>query len=209
MDRPYQRVAADLRHRIAAGEWAQGDQLPSWRSLAEHYGVGLGGIRLAVDQLRAEGLVEGKPRSRLHVAYPPAVRTLVDPDADWPHKTGDVEPGVCRPDPELRERLQVSSRVRLHWVRSELLDPDGRPTMLLTTWQRGTRTLEYTSVLCEMRPHALTGEEAAILGLAPGAPAFLVERTRLDDAGLPVQTADLVLPADRWRVAWRDAPAGR
>jgi DNA-binding GntR family transcriptional regulator len=183
VDAQYQRIATNMRRRITAAKWPPGARIPSWHELQRHYGVGQGAIRLAMEQLRAEGLIEGKPRARLTVAYRPSVRTLVDPDADWPHGRGDVVPGVCRPSPELCERLRVTTRARLHWTRSELLDPDGRPAILLTTWQRGARPHDYASVRWEARPHALTPGEAGTLGLAAGTSAFLMERTRYDADG--------------------------
>ncbi|MGW7001459.1 GntR family transcriptional regulator [Streptomyces sp. NPDC054933] len=202
MDAPYQRIAADLRRRIRSGTWAPGQLLPSWRDLQARYAVGQGAIRLAVRQLRSEGLVEGSQRARLWVAYPPAVRTLVNPDADWPYGRGDGESGTCRASEDLRRRLQTPLRAKLYWERRELLDPGGRPAMVVTTWQRGPRWHTHVSVRCEVRPHALTADEAVLLGLARDTMAFLVERTRYDIDGRPVQAADLVLPADRWRVGW-------
>ncbi|MEU1628855.1 winged helix-turn-helix domain-containing protein [Streptomyces sp. NPDC020096] len=86
MDRPpHQRIADDLRRRVRSREWTVGQLLPSFRDLQAHYGVGLGAIRLAMEQLRSEGLIEGVQRARLWAAYPPAVRTLTSPDAEWPH----------------------------------------------------------------------------------------------------------------------------
>lgn len=202
MGAPYLRLVDELHHRIARGDWPPGTQLPSSTHLQREYGLGRGTVDHAIATLRRQGALEGQRGARLFVAYPPAVRTLTDPDADWPHAVGDVESGVCKPGPELRERLQVTSRARLHWTRSELLDPDGRPAMLLTTWQRGARLHPYTAVRCEVRPHTLTVDEAGLLGLAAGAAALLVERTRYGEDGNPVQTADLILPADRWRIAW-------
>lgn len=203
MDRPpHQRIAAILRRKIRSGAWAPGHLLPSWRDMQAQYGVGQGAIRLAISQLRSEGLVEGSQRARLWVAYPPPVRTLVSPDAPWPHGRGDGESGTCRATEDLAGRLQVPYGSRLHWERRELLDPGGRPAMLITTWQRGSRGCAHVSVRCEMRPHALTAAEGLLLGVPRRSPAFLIERTRYDVEGCPVQVADLVLPSDRWRVGW-------
>lgn len=200
MDAPYQRLAAALRRRIEAGEWPPGARFPSIAVLARECGAGRGVVQMAVAVLRREGLLEGRPGARLSVAYPAAVRTLTDPDAPWPHGVGEVERGTVRATEELRARLDLARRVVLQWERAELLDPDGRPAMLLTRWWRGAARA-HVSARCELRPHVMVPEEAAVLGLAAGTPALLVERTRLDVAGRPVETADLVLPADRWRVS--------
>ncbi|MFF4649704.1 GntR family transcriptional regulator [Streptomyces sp. NPDC001380] len=59
----YQRLAADLRRRIAAGEWQGGAALPVEAELETQYGVARNTVRLAVDVLVNEGLlirVQGK-----------------------------------------------------------------------------------------------------------------------------------------------------
>ena len=55
--RPFERVADDLRARIAAGEWGPDQALPSGHELAGHYGVSQSTITRAIKELAAEGLV--------------------------------------------------------------------------------------------------------------------------------------------------------
>jgi DNA-binding GntR family transcriptional regulator len=55
----YRDIAEDLRTRIAGGEFAPGDRLPSIPALMEHYDVpGLNTIRQAQQLLVDDGLVE-------------------------------------------------------------------------------------------------------------------------------------------------------
>jgi len=55
----YRDIAADLKTRIAAREFAPGDQLPAITALMEHYKVpGLNTIRQAQQLLVDAGLVE-------------------------------------------------------------------------------------------------------------------------------------------------------
>ncbi len=55
----YRDIADDLRTRIAGGEFAPGDRLPSIQALMEHYEVpGLNTIRQAQQLLVDDGLVE-------------------------------------------------------------------------------------------------------------------------------------------------------
>jgi DNA-binding GntR family transcriptional regulator len=55
----YRDIAEDLKTRIASGEFAPGDQLPSITALMEHYKVpGLNTIRQAQQLLVDDGLVE-------------------------------------------------------------------------------------------------------------------------------------------------------
>ena len=55
---PHTRIAADLRTRIAAGEWAPGNPLPTMAELAREHHVAPGTVQRAVALLREEGLVE-------------------------------------------------------------------------------------------------------------------------------------------------------
>lgn len=53
----FQAVATSLTERVAAGEWAVGERLPSERALATAYGVGLNTVRRAVATLERDGLL--------------------------------------------------------------------------------------------------------------------------------------------------------
>ena len=61
-ERPSETVAADLRLRIAAGEWAVDDSMPSVGDLASHYGVSRSTVTRAMRVLAGEGLVRIIPR---------------------------------------------------------------------------------------------------------------------------------------------------
>jgi DNA-binding GntR family transcriptional regulator len=59
---PRQRVEADLRRRIAAGEWQRGEALPGVPALAAHYGVARATVSRAIHALAGDGLVQVVPR---------------------------------------------------------------------------------------------------------------------------------------------------
>ena len=61
-ERPFEVVAADLRRRIAAGEWQTGEALPTVAALAEHYGVSKATVTRTLRILADEGLVRVVPR---------------------------------------------------------------------------------------------------------------------------------------------------
>jgi DNA-binding GntR family transcriptional regulator len=61
-ERPSETVAADLRRRIAAGEWAVDEALPTTAALAEHYHVSQATVTRVLRVLAAEGLVRTVPR---------------------------------------------------------------------------------------------------------------------------------------------------
>ncbi|MFE3688067.1 TetR/AcrR family transcriptional regulator C-terminal domain-containing protein [Streptomyces sp. NPDC059095] len=61
-DPPYLRIVAVIRRRIADGELAPGDRVPSTRQIAGEWGVALATATKALATLRLEGLVEARPR---------------------------------------------------------------------------------------------------------------------------------------------------
>lgn len=200
---PYQYVASEIRRRITSGLWPPGHQLPSRARLAAELGVSDAAARLGMAALRRTGELEGTQRTRLWVAHPPAVRTLLDSDRDWPFLLGEGALGSCRADADLASRLGVAPRSRLRWRREECLDPDSRPSHLITTWWVGERQERWARAVAEASLHQVTPDEGDQLGLPSGVPAWLIQRTRYSSTGRPVETADMVLPADRWRVRLR------
>lgn len=66
-EHPHRQIAASLRERIRAGEWAPGERLPSIPALAEAYRVAKQTIQRAIDQLRVEGLLITRPGSGTYV----------------------------------------------------------------------------------------------------------------------------------------------
>lgn len=53
----YRRIAAELRERIASGDLAPGDALPSEAALVRQYDVSRGTARQALSELEGTGLV--------------------------------------------------------------------------------------------------------------------------------------------------------
>ncbi|MEH0433190.1 TetR/AcrR family transcriptional regulator C-terminal domain-containing protein [Streptomyces stelliscabiei] len=69
-DPPYLRIVAAIRQRIADGELAPGDQIPSTRQIAREWGVALATATKVLTTLRLEGLVRTRPRVGTVVAGP-------------------------------------------------------------------------------------------------------------------------------------------
>ncbi|GAA4024191.1 GntR family transcriptional regulator [Allokutzneria multivorans] len=80
---PYARIVAELRRRIAEGELAPGDRLPSTRQIAIRWGVALATATKALNTLKNEGLIVAEPRVGTVVAAAPAT----------PRPRPPVEPG--------------------------------------------------------------------------------------------------------------------
>ncbi|MFC8547326.1 GntR family transcriptional regulator [Streptomyces sp. NPDC057273] len=198
-DARYRRIAADIRARIEAGEWAIGDKLPSREVMAVEYDVHPQTMRLAHALLRRTGILEGEKRKGVYVAHPPAMRTLTDADADWPHSSETTDTRTRRADAELAARLDVPVGATLQHETVECLDPGGRSAMLVSSWWRGQRR-PHASYVVELSVAPLDEDQAAALGLVSDVLAYRLVRTRLDTSGRPVETADLVLPMDRWMI---------
>ncbi|MEU0200956.1 MULTISPECIES: GntR family transcriptional regulator [unclassified Streptomyces] len=195
----HRRIAADIRRRIAAGEWRPGEPLPSRAELAAELGVHPQTVRLAYVLLRRAGVLEGEERRAVYVAHPPAMRTLTDADAEWPYASETTD---TRPRPasvELAERLGVNVGTSLRHETVECLDPGGRSAMLVSSWWRGQRR-PHASFTAEVGAVELTAEQAHALGLLVDTTAFRVVRTRFDVHRRPLETADLILPMDRWLI---------
>ncbi|MCG5213486.1 TetR/AcrR family transcriptional regulator C-terminal domain-containing protein [Streptosporangium sp. KLBMP 9127] len=72
LDPPYLRIVADLRRRIADGDLAPGDRVPSTRQIAREWNVALATATKALTALSQEGLVRAQPRVGTVVATPAA-----------------------------------------------------------------------------------------------------------------------------------------
>src|SRR5262245_16958648 len=66
-EHPHRQIAASLRERIRAGEWAPGEKLPSIPALAQAYAVAKQTVQRTIDQLRVEGLLITRPGSGTYV----------------------------------------------------------------------------------------------------------------------------------------------
>lgn len=110
---------------------------------------------------------------------------------------------------------------------------EGTPSYLAESWEPMAVTSHALIVLPEAGPYAglgvadrmavigievgtpvelvttrlMTRTEAQALGVAPGGPVLSIERTYYDQAtGVPVETADIVLPGDRWASQYGERP---
>ncbi|WP_031015492.1 TetR/AcrR family transcriptional regulator C-terminal domain-containing protein [Streptomyces sp. NRRL F-5727] len=90
---PYLRIVAEIRRRIADGELAPGDRIPSTRRIAEEWGVALATATKALTTLRLDGLVEARPRIGTVVA---GAAPAAAPAAPAPSKEPEQELSLDR-----------------------------------------------------------------------------------------------------------------
>lgn len=69
----YQRIEADLRRRIAAGEWKPGERLPTQEQLGEEYRVSSQPVKTALMRLEFAGLIQRRQGGAAIVAGEPEV----------------------------------------------------------------------------------------------------------------------------------------
>lgn len=68
----YQRLMHQIRLRITSGEYPVGQPIPSTARLAAETGMSVPVVRRAVDQLKADGILEGHPGKGVFVRELPA-----------------------------------------------------------------------------------------------------------------------------------------
>ncbi|MFD9371862.1 GntR family transcriptional regulator [Streptomyces sp. NPDC060020] len=116
---PYLRIVAAIRQRIAQGELAPGDRVPSTRQLAAEWGVALATATKALTTLRLEGLVEARPRIGTVVAgAAPAPSARAAPAAPARRRSSSA------PDPEQELSLERIVRAAI-----EIADAEGLPAL--------------------------------------------------------------------------------
>jgi GntR family transcriptional regulator len=72
----FRQVAADIRQKISAGDYAPGEQLPSERELVETYDVSRPTVRDAINMLRTEGLVTSEHGRGVFVRPPASIQRI-------------------------------------------------------------------------------------------------------------------------------------
>jgi GntR family transcriptional regulator len=72
----YKEAKRVLTQSLAQGEWRPGEALPSETRLAQRYGVSIGTLRKAIDELVAEGVVVRRQGSGTYIAQHGANRLM-------------------------------------------------------------------------------------------------------------------------------------
>jgi DNA-binding GntR family transcriptional regulator len=223
----YLQVVDDLRRQIIDGTLAPGERLPSRARLAEQHHVSENVVRRAVDVLMAEGLIETRTGARPIVRGRPQLRRLTRSwyreqrggspfradmraqghEADWLHHSG-----TSKATPVIAERLQVdpgASVMRTDYV----FTSDGEPVMLSMLPESGPmagrgvtermasidqRVITATE-LVTARP--IMQPEAQKLKASAGTIVMVIQRTYWTSER-PVETADIIVPVDRYELLY-------
>ncbi|MER5321187.1 GntR family transcriptional regulator [Streptosporangium roseum] len=231
-DPVYLRVVADIRRQIVDGSLPPGASIPSRAQLTRKYGVGETAARHALRVLAAEGLIVGRVGSGHYVRDRPVLLPLhrwrfhdhhapfgADVQSQGTRATWDwrAEPAEATPDIAQRLRLDDSAPVtRTHYV----FRGDGRPVQLATSYEpaefgespaeespRGLVArlsalgVKVTEIVEQVYTRVPQPAESDTLALPAGVHVLHVERTHW--AGdRPVETSDIVIPGDRFRLVY-------
>ncbi|MEV0081132.1 GntR family transcriptional regulator [Nocardia neocaledoniensis] len=148
----WRAVVDDLRQRIAAGEWAPGERLPSTRQLTEHYQLkSHGTVTRALSALIAAGELITNPKApRQGVtvrARPKVTRDLLvgtryaangtegtfEAHTNTHDVTVDVDFAIVAPPDEVREKLGLGEKDRV-LRRIFRYSIQGTPHQVMTSW---------------------------------------------------------------------------
>jgi GntR family transcriptional regulator len=229
-DRPAQSKYLWVRDQLIArlGSMEPGQPLPAERELAAELGVARMTLRKALAQLVAESLLFRRQGSGTFVARPKVAQRLTATSFSADMRARGLCPGARTLSAAMRPAgmavgacLQIQPTATILRVRRLRL-ADGTPMALeelhvpgdvvpgLTgddlvdhsfyvllsqryglTLAGGTQTIE---------PTLTSAEDAALLDVAPGAPAFLFERTTKASTGRVVEFVRSVYRGDRYRI---------
>lgn len=91
----YQQIEQIIKEKISQGEWPPGTKIPSQRKLADIFEVNRSTVTAALDELTAQGLLEGKRGGGTIVTNRTWSGLTEWPVLDW---TGYVRSGIHRPN---------------------------------------------------------------------------------------------------------------
>jgi GntR family transcriptional regulator len=217
-DQPlYEIVRAGILERLRTGEWAAGDKIPTEPQLAEAFGVGIGTIRRAVEELVAERLLIRRAGRGTIVARFGDEHAFdhyfnfVDRDGEAIKVTAQMlRFGKERATATLAATLKVERGAQLASVVNLRLR-DGVPVMLDHLWfpldvfpnvdaktfagRRGSIYgfyqeqfgISVVRVVEDLGGALADDSLAQALGVAPGAPVLRIERTAYTFKDKPVE----------------------
>lgn len=228
----YQRIADDLRRQIIEGALAPGDRVPSRPRLCERYGVSDRVAIQAVRLLVSEGHLEARSGSGTYVRRRPEPKRLSRYRKGGPEETARVSSETATADEGVAERLGVDAGAPVMRSRYTFL-ADERPVILSVSWEplaltRGTPVMfpeegpfAGAGVVARMRAigervetveenvtaRPILAVEAERLGEPMGAVVMVIRRTYRTEARA-VETADIIVPTDRYELGYLLAVGG-
>jgi GntR family transcriptional regulator len=225
----YHRLREEFRRCISEQIWRPGQPIPAEADLAASFGVAIGTVRKAVDQLVAESLLQRHQGKGTFVSRPSFTSSMFRffrlEDIDGVQKVPRariLQRAVVEAPAEVCARLRLKRRAKaLKLDRLRLFDD--RPVLAEEIWLPHDRFGALAQLpiedfgdllypLYEARcaqvvasaQETLTVDVASAadqesLGLAPGAPIVAIDRLACDLAGTPIEWRHTRGRADRFR----------
>lgn len=216
MELKYQSIAADLRERIAGGEFAAGRHLPSEAELGGAYAASRMTVRKALEALRDEGLVGSRQGFGWFVAAPPLRQSLA--------RLGTIEAQLAEAGRRSERRVldfafvtppqraaamlgegrvlavrRVNVVDGVAWARVTVWCPERLGSHLsLADVERATfhelLAVELAGATQTISAGAVDEADAEVLGVPVGSPALVCQRVTRSVDGEPVLVAEHVFP---------------
>jgi GntR family transcriptional regulator len=210
----YLTVAAELRTRLASGDYGPGQLLPSEADLAGAHEVSRVTVRKALGQLKIEGLIDSRQGFGWYAVAPPLRQSLsqlttieaqISAAGRIPHRR--ILTFAFIPAPPRPAQVLGTGPV-LEFSRLNLADD--RPFARVTVWVPDVLAADLSRRAVEHQPLyellAITwggasqtitavgasAEDADLLQLPEGSPLLGCERTTRDETGRPVLLSDAV-----------------
>jgi len=213
----YKEVKSAILAALSAGEWKGGECIPSEKRLAERFGVSIGTLRKAIDELAADNLLVRRQGKGTFVATHNEdraqfrfLRLLADDGVEHPHISKLLECRRLRASAEIARQLDLKPSDPVVLIK-RLLQFDGEETVLDEIWLPGgvfrgltlERLSEYKGPLYAMfetefgtrmirasekiRAVAADPTVADLLHVPPGFPLLSVERVSYTYGDRPVE----------------------
>ncbi len=225
----YEKVRQVIRARIVSGELRPGDRIPTIQELCNLYGVSRSPVVQALNVLSQEGLVVRRQGKGVFVAEPRIehgpiqLLSFTEESTRRGHTAASRTLALTRgpASPEVAAKLDLAPGESVVVLRRLRL-ADGTPMGIQTSYlpERlvpglADVTEPIASLYAFLRdrygivpadatdtyvPILLDRETAALLGVRPAAPAFLVERLARDRQGRPTELVISYLRGDRYQV---------
>lgn len=212
-DPVYLRVVEDLRRQITDGSLPPGAPIPSRHQITRRYGVGETAARHALRVLAQEGLIIGRVGSGHRVRQRPVLLPLhrgqsafsADLQAHGRRATWDWQSDATEATPEIAARLRLDVAAPITRTRF-VYRGDGKPVQLATSYEPagngdGGDDMKITEVVEHVSSRIPQPAESDVLDLPAGVHVLHIERTHW--AGdRPVETSDIVIPCDQFRLVY-------